>query len=80
MTDTVSTAHEPSKTVTVLVNVPYAAGWNVTVMEHVAPAARLTPQLFLCVNDGSPLREIPAIPAAALLVFETVTALLGLSS
>ena len=47
VTDTVSSAPELSVTVSVPVNVPYATGWNVTVMVHVAPAARLAGQLFL---------------------------------
>ena len=47
VTDIVSRAPEPSVTVNAPVNAPYATGLNVTVMEHAAPTARLTPQLFL---------------------------------
>ena len=72
-------APEPSVSVTVPVKVPYATGWNVTVMVQVADAARADPQVVLSVRDGSPVMVTEPIPMEEPPVFVTVTLLLGLS-
>ncbi len=79
VTDTVSTAPFPSTTDSVLVNVPYATGLNVTVIVQLPPALRVAGQLFLCVIDGSPLKLIPATATDDDVLLLTVTVWLGLS-
>ena len=73
MIETLSCVPEPSVSVKVLVNVPYAVGVNPTLMMHVAPAARTEGHVFLSAIDGSPFKATFKIATDAPLVFVTVS-------
>jgi hypothetical protein len=52
---------------------PVADGVNVTLIEQLAPAAKLVPQLFVCA------KLVPLVPVIAMLVRVNATALVLLS-
>lgn len=60
-----------SAMVTIPVRLPVAVGLNVTLIEQLAPPARVVPQLLVC--EKSPLEEIPEILSVASPVLVSVT-------
>jgi hypothetical protein len=60
-----------SAMVTIPVRLPVAVGLNVTLIEQLAPPARVVPQLLVC--EKSPLEEIPEILSVASPVLLSVT-------